>query len=136
MAKITKPQFVALQKKHLTDAAISAALGINRQAVKQLRLKFGITVPQPDINARNASIVEAYIGGETGVSIAGRYGLSISQTYRVLDRALNKTKKKTARSAAKSIRKAARIVAAAVPAKRTPAEKASKKKVAKKKKSR
>jgi len=134
MAKITKPQFVALQKKHVTDAAIAAALGVSRQAVTQLRAKFRIISSKPDVRARNALIVEAYKGGETGVSLANRYKLSVSQTYRILDAALNKAKKKSARSAAKIIRKAAKAAAATSPEKETSAAKASETKSAKKKK--
>ena len=134
MAKVTKPQFVALQKKHVTDTAIAAALGVSRQSVHQLRSKFGIMPSQPDVRARNAAIVKAYTDGETGVSIAKKYELSISQTYRILDAALSKPKKKAARSAARSIRKAAKAATAKSAAKKTYAAKTPKKKIAKKKK--
>jgi uncharacterized protein (DUF433 family) len=139
MAKITKPQFVALQKKHVTDTAIAAALSVSRQSVHQLRSKFGIKPSQPDVRTRNASMVEAYKSGETGISIAKKYGLSISQTYRILDAALDKAKKKTARATAKLIRKSAKTAvskdhAGKTAAKKNLAAKASKKKTAKKKK--
>jgi len=126
MAKITKPQFVALQKKHVTDTAIALAVGISRQAVHQLRCKLGIKSSRPDVRARNSAIVGAYLGGETGVSIADRYGLSISQTYRVLDVALSEAKKKNARDAAKTVRRAAKAAAAKEPAKKTAKKKKSK----------
>jgi hypothetical protein len=126
MAKITKPQFVALQKKYVTDAAIAAALGVGRQSVTQLRVKFRLKPPQPHVQARNALMIEAYESGETGISIAKKYGLSMSQTYRVLDAALNKPKKKAARSAARSIRKAAKAAAAKTPKKKTAKKKKSK----------
>jgi len=130
MAKITKPQFIALQKKYVTDTAIAAALGLKRQSVHHLRAKFGITSSVPDVRARNAEMIEAYKGGETGVSIAKRHSLSMSQTYRVLDTALNKANKKAARSAAIMNRKAAKAAAA----EETLTAKASKSKSAKKKK--
>jgi len=119
MAKITKPQFVALQKKHVTDTAVAAALGVSRQAVHHLRAKFGIMSSVPDVRARNAAMVEAYMDGETGVSIAHRYRLSISQTYRILDAALNKAKKKAARGAAKLKRRAAKASDANAPNKKS-----------------
>ena len=42
MARITKSQLVTLQKKLKRDAAIGAEFGITRQAVHQLRKKYGI----------------------------------------------------------------------------------------------
>jgi len=131
MPKISKAQFVKLQKKHTTDAAIGEALGVTRQAVHQLRKKLGVESSVADNSNRNAAIIEAYSGGMAGTAIAKKFKLSISQTYRVINAAKGKAK----RAVKKAIAKAA--VKAAVPAKKKVAKKAAKKvakKAAKKKK--
>ena len=123
MAKITKAQFVKLQRKHMTDARIGNALGITRQAVHQLRKKLGVESTLAGNRDRNAAIVEAYAAGETGTSIAKKHRLSISQTYRIINASHDKAKRAVAKSVAKAVAKK-------VAAKKTGA----KKKAAKKKK--
>ena len=123
MPKMSKAQFVKLQKKHKTDAAIGEALGVTRQAVHQLRKKLGVESSAADNSGRNATIVQAYAAGMAGTAIAKKYGLSISQTYRVINAAKGKAKKAVKKSIAKAVKKAT--------AKKAPAKK---KKAAKKKK--
>ncbi|MCL2220280.1 MAG: hypothetical protein FWC23_09100 [Chitinispirillia bacterium] len=120
MPKISKAQFVKLQKAHKTDAAIGEALGVTRQAVHQLRKKLGIASSVADTSNRNAAIGEAYAAGMSGTAIAKKFGLSISQAYRVINAAKDKSRRAVKKFAAK----------AAAPAKK----KAAKKKAAKKKK--
>ena len=92
MAKITKAQLVKLQKKHKTDAAIGELFGITRQAVHQMRKKYGIDSSIINNPQRNAEIVEAYDSGESGTSLAKKFELSVSQTYRIINEAKGKIK--------------------------------------------
>jgi hypothetical protein len=108
MSKVTKTQLSKLQKTHKTDMRIGEALGVSRQAVHQLRRKFGVGSVPADRKARDAEIVAAYIAGETGIAIAKRLGLSISQTYRVINAANGKKKRASKKSAGKSVRTAAK----------------------------
>ncbi|HMA63753.1 MAG: hypothetical protein ACM31E_00365 [Fibrobacterota bacterium] len=85
MATITKAQLEKLQKKLVTDAAIGAQFGITRQAVHQLRKKFGLESSLKDNPQRNQEIVKAYESGESGTALAKKYKLSISQTYRIIN---------------------------------------------------
>ncbi len=85
MAAITKAQLEKLQKKFITDAAIGAQFGITRQAVHQLRKKFGLESSLKDNPQRNRKIVKAYESGESGTALAKKYELSISQTYRIIN---------------------------------------------------
>jgi hypothetical protein len=115
-----------LQKFHRTDGRIGETLGVSRQAVHQLRKKLGVRTRQSDRKSRDAEIVAAYIAGETGIGIARRLGLSISQTYRVINAANGKAKRAARKAAGKS--------GIAAPAKKTPGRKPSAKKAAAKKK--
>ena len=85
MATITKAQLEKLQKKLVTDAAIGAQFGITRQAVHQLRKKFGLESSLRDNPQRNQDIVKAYESGVSGTALAKKYKLSISQTYRIIN---------------------------------------------------
>jgi len=91
MAKITKSQLVALQKKLKRDAAIGAKFGITRQAVHQLRKKYGIDSVIEKNPARNKEILSGYNAGKSVAALAKKYGLSISYTYRIISE--NKGKK-------------------------------------------
>jgi DNA invertase Pin-like site-specific DNA recombinase len=94
MARISKAQLQKLQKKYKTDDAIGKLFGITRQAVHQLRAKYGVP-PVADKHAdRNNEITKAYNGGTSGTKIAQKYKLSISQTYRIINNAGSKGKKK------------------------------------------
>jgi len=87
MARIGKNQLLKLQKKYTTDAAIGRLYGISRQAVHQLRIKYGIA-PVPDKHReRNAEIVRLYKEGTAGTKLAKRFKMSVSQTYRILNAA-------------------------------------------------
>lgn len=84
MAKISKSQLIKLQGKYITDDAIGKLYGISRQAVHQLRNKFGIPPVEEKHKTRNSEIIKAYKKGVACVKIAQKYKLSISQTYRVI----------------------------------------------------
>jgi DNA-directed RNA polymerase specialized sigma subunit len=84
VARITKSELIRLQKKLKTDAAIGATHGITRQAVHQLRNRYGIesvVVKNPE---RNRKMIAMYKGGKSGMAVAAKFGLSQSQTYRIL----------------------------------------------------
>ncbi|MBN1306899.1 MAG: hypothetical protein JXA18_03215 [Chitinispirillaceae bacterium] len=103
MARISKTQLIKLQKKLKTDAAIGEQFGITRQAVHQLRKKYGIDSSLADNPQRNAEIVAAYGKGASGTALAKKYKLSISQTYRII----NESKKKKKKAVKKAAKKAA-----------------------------
>jgi hypothetical protein len=94
--KVSKSQLSKLQKAHKTDTRIGAALGVSRQAVHQLRKKLGVRTVSNEKPERDAEIAAAYIAGETGIAIAKRFGMSISQTYRIINAANGKAKRKSA----------------------------------------
>ena len=127
MARISKTQLIKLQKKLQTDAAIGEQFGITRQAVHQLRKKYGLDSSLADNPKRNAEIVAMYGGGASGTALAKKFKLSISQTYRII----NESKKKTKKAAKKAPAKKAPVKKAAV--KKAPAKKAAAKKTVVKK---
>jgi len=94
--KVTKGQLYKLQKTHKTDTRIGEALGVSRQAVHQLRKKLGLATVSTEKPERDAEIAAAYIAGETGIAIAKRFGMSISQTYRIINAANGKAKRRAA----------------------------------------
>jgi phage terminase large subunit len=87
MARISKSQLIKLQKQLKTDAKIGAKYGITRQAVHQLRKKYGIESVIAKNAERNKKIVAAYRGGASGTTLAKKFKLSISQTYRIINEA-------------------------------------------------
>ncbi|MBD3393090.1 MAG: hypothetical protein GF418_13290 [Chitinivibrionales bacterium] len=89
MARISKSQLIKLQKQLKTDAKIGSRYGITRQAVHQLRKKYGIESVIAKNAERNKKIVAAYKAGASGTALAKKFKLSISQTYRII----NETKK-------------------------------------------
>jgi len=85
MARISKSQLERLQKKYQTDDAIGKLFGITRQAVHQLRIKYGIDPVEDKNKSRNSDIVKQYDNGAAGTKLADKYKLSISQTYRIIN---------------------------------------------------
>jgi hypothetical protein len=86
MARIGKNQLVKLQNKYRTDAAIGSLYNISRQAVHQLRIKYDMPPVPSKRSDRNDEIRRAYAGGVTGVSLAKKYALSLSQVYRIVSK--------------------------------------------------
>lgn len=87
MAKVSKSQLIALQKKLTTDAAIGKKFGVTRQAIHQLRKKFGIDSSYAGNPDRNKKIAALYKKGTAGTAIAKKFGLSVSQAYRIINTA-------------------------------------------------
>ncbi|MBN1980650.1 MAG: hypothetical protein JW795_03910 [Chitinivibrionales bacterium] len=127
MARISKTQLIKLQKKLKTDAAIGEQFGITRQAVHQLRKKYGIDSSLADNPQRNAEIVNMYGKGASGTALAKKYKLSISQTYRIINESKKKTKKAAKKAAVKKAPKKKAAKKAAKKAVKKPAKKKAKK---------
>jgi len=84
MARISKQQLIKLQAKYKTDDAIGKLFRITRQAVFQLRLKYGIVPVADKYQSRNAEILKAYQSGIPGTKLAKKFKISMSQTYRII----------------------------------------------------
>ena len=85
MARATKAQIISLQKKLKTDIKIGEKFGITRQAIFQLRKKYGIPSVMAENKERNEKIVKAYESGMSGTKIAKKFRLAISHTYRIIN---------------------------------------------------
>jgi len=92
MPRVTKAQFIKLQKKHKTDAAIGEEFGITRQAVHHIRKKYGIESSRANNPKRDAEILKAYESGKSGTAIAKEYKLSVSRTYNIIHDSNGKTR--------------------------------------------
>jgi len=84
MARISKEQLIKLQAKYKTDEAIGKIFNITRQAVHQLRNKYCIPPLKNKHAERNQQIIEAYQAGMSGIKLAKRFKISISQNYRII----------------------------------------------------
>jgi Mor family transcriptional regulator len=96
MPRISKTELLKLQKTLVTDEAIGKKFKITRQAIHQLRKAYGIKSSYADNPARNAKVVSAYKKGTSGTSLAKKFDLSVSQTYRIINEA-GALKKKAAK---------------------------------------
>ena len=94
MARISKQELIKLQKTLKTDAAIGEKFGITRQAVHQLRKKYGIDSRIASNPVRNKKIVALRKSGKKVDAIARQFNLSLPQTYRILQDASNARKNK------------------------------------------
>ena len=92
MAIVSKSELTRLQKSLGTDEAIAKKFKVTRQAIHQLRNKYGIPSLVAKNPERNAKIVSMYKAGKTGTEIAEKFGLSVAQTYRVIMLASGKKK--------------------------------------------
>jgi DNA invertase Pin-like site-specific DNA recombinase len=86
-ARISKSELIKLQKSLKTDDAIGKKFGITRQAIHQMRKKYGIASNLAKNDERNDKIFSLYNKGSTGMVIAKKFGLSVSQTYRIIENA-------------------------------------------------
>jgi Mn-containing catalase len=84
MARISKQQLIKLQAKYKTDDAIGNLFGITRQAVHQLRNKYGICPLEDKHCERNQEITKAYKAGMPGTKLAKKFRMSVSQVYRII----------------------------------------------------
>ena len=93
MALCTKIELLNLQKTLKTDDAIAKKFKVTRQAVFQLRTVYGIPSLRVKNPARNQEMKKLFAAGKTGVEIAKKYDLSISQAYRIVGEKAAKVKK-------------------------------------------
>ena len=93
MALCTKTELLNLQKTLKTDDAIAKKFKVTRQAVFLLRAKYGIPSVREKNPARNQEMKNLFASGKTGVEIAKKYDLSISQAYRIVGEKSAKVKK-------------------------------------------
>jgi DNA invertase Pin-like site-specific DNA recombinase len=93
MAIVSKSELIRLQKSLGTDEAIAKKFKVTRQAIHQLRNKYGIASLIAKNPERNSKIVSMYKAGKTGTEIARKFDLSVAQTYRVIMLASGKKKK-------------------------------------------
>ncbi|HEX7510132.1 MAG TPA: hypothetical protein VF335_02435, partial [Chitinivibrionales bacterium] len=70
MPKISKSELIKLQKSLKTDEAIGKKFSITRQAVHQLRKKYGIPSNLAKNDERNEKILALYKKGVSGTDIA------------------------------------------------------------------
>ena len=84
MPRLTKQELLRLQKTLLVDQKIADKFGITRQAVHQIREKYGIPCILNRNRKRNDQINRLYNGGIPVVGIAKKFKLSICQIYRVI----------------------------------------------------
>lgn len=84
MARISKQQLIKLQEKYKTDDAIGKLFGITRQAVHQLRNKYGIMPLEDKHEDRNNEISRSYKTGMPGTKLAKKFKISVSQAYRII----------------------------------------------------
>jgi hypothetical protein len=94
MPRISKTELLKLQKSLKTDAAIGEKFGITRQAIHQFRNLYGIPSLQAKNDKRNAYIISLHKKGLSGVKIAKKVGLCVSQTCRIIKNAGMKSKAK------------------------------------------
>jgi Mor family transcriptional regulator len=94
VAKISKTELIKLQKSLITDEAIGKKFKITRQAVHQLRQKYGIPAILTKNDERDAKMLAMHKKGISTTKIANKMNLSVSQTYRVIRTV---EKKKTAK---------------------------------------
>ncbi len=134
MAKISKAELIRLQKKLKTDARIGDEFGITRQAVHQLRKKYGIESRIAGNKERNSEIVKLREAGKSVESLAKKYDLSIPQTYRIINEATAVTKKAAKKKTTKKAPAVSKKVTKKVSVKKPAPAKVVKKKVVKKKK--
>jgi predicted DNA-binding protein YlxM (UPF0122 family) len=80
----TKTQLLKLQKNYKTDGAIGELYGISRQAVHQWRKKYAIKSLRELTEARNYQIKKSFKAGVSAQKLSNKFGLSLSQVYRVL----------------------------------------------------
>ena len=84
MASVSKVQLIKLQQTLKTDAAIGTKFGISRQAIHQLRCKYGIKSVRDKNRERNEKIAARYKKGKTGIAIAREIDMSVAQVYRII----------------------------------------------------
>ena len=84
MARIGKNRLIKLQKKYKTDEAIAKLYGLSRQAVHQLRNRYGIAPSVDKHKQRNENIIILYKQGMSVNKLAKMFKLSTTHIYRII----------------------------------------------------
>ena len=84
LSSLTKSALKKMVNADMTDSMIGAEYGVTRQAVHQCRARRGVLTRLARNEKRNEGIIAAYNRGMPGTAIAKKFGISVSQTYRVL----------------------------------------------------
>jgi len=86
MACLTKNQLKRMQKKYKVDTLIAEKMNVSRQAIHQLRKKYNLPKVKDRLLDRNVKIAKDAKGGrsEAARRACVKYGLSISQVYRII----------------------------------------------------
>lgn len=93
LPKITKAELVKSYKEKATDQMIADSIGVTRQAVHQMRMKYGIPKVSGRYDARDKEILKQFKKGDHVNNIAANHGgLSVSQVYRIVKRASKQKK--------------------------------------------
>jgi DNA invertase Pin-like site-specific DNA recombinase len=87
MAIVSKKELIVLQKRLKTDEAIGNHLHVSRQAIQQLRGKYGIESRYAENPRRDGRIIALYQSGKSIREISKKIGISISLVYRILKNA-------------------------------------------------
>ncbi|OGJ85812.1 MAG: hypothetical protein A2268_00975 [Candidatus Raymondbacteria bacterium RifOxyA12_full_50_37] len=83
MPRISKEELIKLQKTLKTDDAIGKKFKITRQAVHQMRVKYGLDYNRKKNQERNEQVKKLFKTADAGV-VARKLDLSVSQVYRIL----------------------------------------------------
>jgi hypothetical protein len=84
MPTILKNELMRLQRTLKTDQAIGKRFKVTRQAIHQLRKKYGIPPVLGKNDERDAKILSLHKKGASAMEIARKMLISISQTYRII----------------------------------------------------
>ena len=84
MPEISKSKLIRLQKSLKTDQRIADELGVTSTTICNWRKAYGIPTSIVRDPLRNGKIVKAYLSGDSVINIAGKFNLSLTQTYRVI----------------------------------------------------
>jgi len=72
----TKAELIKLQKTLKTDEAIAKKFDVTRQAIYQLRKKYGIASQSVDRFDRNKKIITLRKSGKSVIEVAKKFGIS------------------------------------------------------------
>ena len=86
MSLVTKPELINLQKALKTDEEIGKKLGVTRQAIHQLRKKYGIDSRYTENPDRNKKILALRKSGTPVIEIAEKLGLTDAWVYQVINK--------------------------------------------------
>ena len=86
MSRISKAELIKLQKALKTDERIAKKYRITRQAIQQMRKNYGIDSRLAENPQRDRKMRALYKSGKTGAEVAKKFGLSLSHTYRVINK--------------------------------------------------